>query len=815
MYIFKIHRLNIFLFMLMFSFISFTGAAQAIVKGKVLDSANTPAPFISVALINANDSTLIKGNITNDKGEYEFETEKTGKYLIKAVSVGYSNSYSLVFEIDSLKKSVVVPDLILKPGAVNLNEVSITAIKPAVEFKDGMIVMNVEDSPLAAGNTVFDLLRRLPGVYVDNQNNISLNGKSGVRILIDGRLQRLSGQQLASMLMSMSAETVSKMEVMANPPVKYDAEGTGGLINIVTRKVKITGFSGNVAGGISKGYAYRGGIDASINYKGKKFTLYSNLGFGDRTFYAKYTFDKIVTLNNNQTYLNEIGETTDLQNYLTGKLGMDFYPNKKTTLGFMVNAGLNNTPHTDRGTNAVSGYNDVGFDHYKFDMNENNKWILPTYNVYAERKLDTLGGTLSFSADYIDYSQIRNILSENIFLNNINNEILPRNVFKAHHNSKVKVFAPKIDFKKNIGKTISVEAGAKAGFTENTNDYTFARQNDTIGLFVQDTTVSNKYLYDEIILAGYLNFKKEFKNGSFQIGGRGENTDVNAINKTSNFKLVRHYFRFFPNVSLSYSKNKDHSFQLSLSSRIQRPNYPDLNPYKSYQDNYSSTIGNPKLLPQGLYNLNLNYSFKNTIYNTLSYAYFVTPVIYLDLQNDTTKETVSQAKNFTGNNYYYGYSLFIQKQLKQWWNFSFNGTAYYAHFEGTINGNHFERATTTYNLWLTNDFVLPKKFKIQAIAVYNAPSIFGINYNGYHWRLDIGVRKSFLKDKLIVNLNFADIFYTDVNRSLSKFQHQNTYFVSRNDTQRLQLNVNYKFGKIKVQKRELDGEESNRLNKGK
>jgi hypothetical protein len=814
MYICSMYRLNIFLFMLMFSLISFTGAAQIMVKGKVVDSTNTAAPFISVALINAKDSSLLKGNISNDKGEYEFENIKKGNYLIKAVSVGYINSYSNFFSIDSLAKTVSIPDLKLNSNGIDLKEISITAIKPAVEFKDGMIIMNVENSPLAAGNTVFDLLRRLPGVYIDNQNNISLNGRSGVRVLIDGRLQRLTGQQLASMLMSMSAETVSKMEVMSNPPVKYDAEGTGGLINIITNKVKVVGFSGNISGGISKGYAYRGGLDGSLNYKGKKFTFYSSMGFGDRTFYNKYTFDKIVTFNNNKTYLNEIGATTDLQNYLNGKIGLDLYPNKKTTIGFLINGGINNTPHTDRGINSVSGYNDVGFDHYKFDMNENNKWTLPTYNVYAERKLDTTGGTLSFSADYIDYKQVRNILSENVFLDNTNSEVLPANVFKARHNSTVKVFAPKLDLKKNIGKIGSFEAGVKAGFTENTNDYTFARQNTSTKLFDVDTNVSNKYLYDEVILAGYLNFKREFKYGSFQIGGRGENTEVNAINKTNGFKLTRNYFRFFPNLSLSLSKNRNHTFQLSLSSRIQRPNYPDLNPYKSYQDYYSSTIGNPNLLPQGLYIGNVNYSFKNSIYNTLSYAHFVTPVIYYDLQNDTTKETVSQATNFTGNNYYYGYQLYIQKQIKQWWNLSFNGTAYYTHFEGTIKGNHFERATTTFNLWLNNDLILPKKFKIQIVGSYNAPSIFGINFNGERWRLDIGIKKNLFKDKLSLGVNFADIFYTDINRSRSQFQNQNTYFVSRNDTQRLQFNLNYKFGKIRVQKRDNEVEEGGRLKKG-
>jgi hypothetical protein len=215
-----------------------------------------------------------------------------------------------------------------------------------------------------------------------------------------------------------------------------------------------------------------------------------------------------------------------------------------------------------------------------------------------------------------------------------------------------------------------------------------------------------------------------------------------------------------------------------------------------------------------MYQANFNYAIKNTFYNSLTFAYFDKPVIFLDLQNDTTKETVSQAKNFTGRNYFYGYTLYIQKQIKQWWNLSFNSQILSTHFESTINGVSFNRDNVVCNFFVNNDFVLPKKFKIQVVGSYNGANIFGINYNKARYRLDIGFRKNLFKDKLSLTLNFADIFYSDVNRSISKFNTQNTYFVSRSDTRRIQFNVNYKFGKVKVQKRDVEIEGSDRL-KGK
>lgn len=805
-----IPRISMYLFI--FGILSGIDARAQVIRGKIADSTQAPIPFVPVAILNSADSSLVKGSASNEKGEYSFERVKKGNYLIKAISPLYDDAYSQPFLFDSISDPEI-PLIILRSKSVNLNEVSVIAVKPLVEFKEGMIVLNVEDSPLAAGNTAFDLLKRLPGIYVDAQNNIILNGKGGVKILLDGRIQRLNSQQIAALLMSMSADNISKMEVMTNPPVKYDAEGIGGMINIVTKKVKIVGFSGSIAGGISKGYTYRGGVDGSVNYKGKRFSAYSTLSWGDRPIYQDYIFDKTVTLNGNTTYLHEPGAMTDLQNYVSGKIGADFNLGKKTTAGFIASSGYNNNPHTDSGINVVSGYNDVGFSYYKYDMNENNKWIYPNYNVYLEQKLDTLGSTLNISADYVDYSQKRNIYSENLFKDDQGLEVLPRNVYKASHDSKVKVLAPKIDLKKNFRKAFSIEAGFKSNFTESTNNYTFSRM-DTTGNLVKDTSVSNFYLYDETILAGYLNFKKEFKHSSLQLGARGENTAVDAINKTSNSRLIRNYFKLFPNVSFSYHKNPDHSFQLSFSSRIMRPNYTDLNPYRSYQDNYSSTIGNPNLLPQMMYQANFNYSIRNTFYNTLTYSYFDKPVIFLDLQNDTTKETVSQAKNFTGNNYYYGYMLYIQKQIKQWWNLSFNGQVFLNHFESEINGISFKRESIVYNFFFNNDIALPKNFKIQIMANYNGPNIFGINYNQPKWRLDIGFRKSLFKEKVNVVLNFADIFFTDVNRSWSRFNTQNTYFMNRSDTRRVQLNVSYKFGKVRVQKRDVMIEGSDRL-KGK
>lgn len=774
---------------------------QASLKGRVLDTASSPVSFASVGLLKANDSLLIKGSISTEQGEILFENIRPGDYLIKIIAVGYDETYSPVLHLDSAGV-LQLPDIAMRSKGVVLDEVSVTAIKRTVEFKDGMIIMNVENSPLASGNTALDLLKRLPGVYVDNQNTVFLNGKAGVRIMIDGKIQRLPQQQLTAVLNGMTAESITKIEVMNNPPAKYDAEGTGGMINIVTKKVKLIGVSGNISAGGSHGIANRGATDGSLNYKGRKFTFFSNAGYGNRIFYSNYVFDKTVPFNGNVTYLKELGEQINYQQVFYYKAGMDFYLSEKTTVGFFINGEPASTPFTDIGNNKISGYNGLGYDHTPYNVKVTDNWSNPGYNVNAEHRFDTLGTQLNFSADYSNYKGARVALSQNPFLDANNNEVLPANVYRNSTLTNIRIFTQKLDFVKNMTKSIFMETGLKATFTDSRNDYTFERKNDSTGVFQNDTNYSNKYVYHENILAAYLNFKKQFKKASLQLGGRGENTIVDAHNTTSGFKLTRNYFYFFPNLTFDYPRSDLHDFQVSLTRRIDRPGYKDLNPFKSYQDNYSSTMGNPYLLPQTEYNLSFTYSYKHFLYNTFTYSRYANFMLGFDFQNDSTKETTSTSRNINGSNYV-SYNLFLQKKISKWWNFTASGSVFYQDYQGTIVGTNINRSAFAYNAFVSNDILLPKNFKMQIAFSYVSPSVYGINYINQRWSLDIGMKKTLLKDKLTISFSVFDIFYKNVFSMHAKFQNMDYIFIAPNDTRRAWLNISYKFGKIKVQKRQV------------
>lgn len=787
-----------------------TLSAQSELKGVSQDSLKVPLPFVSISLLSANDSSLLTGVITNENGAFNFKNISSGTYLIKASCVGYAEQLTPVITYDSLK-GYDVPVIVLH-AASELKQVSVTAFKDVISFENGMVVMNVENSAFTTGNTVFNLLKQMPGVTIDNNNNITING-NGASVMIDGRLQQLSANEIYSVLNSMSAQSVSKIEVMNTPPAKYDAAGSGGMINIVTKKIKIVGSSGSVNGDISKGEKYRGGIDASFNYKGKRITLVTNLAYQDRVYNTNYVFNKTFRFNNQESHMDQIGNQVFNQHSLRYKVGADVELGKKTIVGFLVSAGPVSTPSSDVGINQVSGYNDFGFDHTPFRAHVSDNWSNPNFNITAEHTFDTVGTVLNLAADYTIFNGKRSAISENYFSNAEGDEVQPRRIFLSKHHSDIKIATQKLDFRKNMFKLVDMETGVKATFVDSRNNYTLENQNNQTGEFELDLNNSNNNLYLENILAGYINFKKQFKRISVQAGIRAENTSVHASNKELGFELTRNYLKWFPTVTIDYNRSDKHSFNFSVTRRIDRPNYKDLNPYKSYQDAYTSSLGNSDLLPQTALNFNASHTYKHKFTNSVSVKYFTNLIMNYELQNDSTRETIMTVKNITGTMYIY--NAFVQQKITSWWNGRLSGHAYIAKFIGTVNNAPIDKWVNSYFVNINNDFTLKNDFKLSVAAFYAGPNEFGIQYFKSKWGLNLELKRAFLNNKLTISLAAMDIFYKDIFAYGSKFQTQDILFTIKNDSQRLQISASYNFGKVKVEKRADIGndDEKNRLEK--
>lgn len=780
--------------------------AQSI-KGKVVDDALFPIPYASVALLQIPDSIIYKGSITDENGMYVFDKIKTGTYFLKVTTVGHKQAYISELTVDSLTQ-LTLPDLVLLVEPL-LSEVYVSAIQHIVRFENGNIIVNVENSVLAKGNTVYDLLLKLPGISISN-NTITLNGKSGVLIMLDERVQQLTDIQLTSMLKSMNAEVVEKIELLKNPPVKYEASGTGGMINIKTKKAKITGISGSVYSSYSQGIYARSMTGFTLNYKMNTFTLFSNLDYNHSIYNTIQYFDRVFTFDSATTELDGIMNYKDLEKNMILKTGADWQINKKTIVGVKVEGGPGIYIAQGNGTNTIRKDNKMGYDYLRSFTHTPDKWSSTNYNFNAEHRFDTAGTTLHFTTDYTRLTEIIAGSIENNFLNASGNLALPPITYKTNNSSLSSVFASKIDFSKNIGPTSSFDAGAKISSVRTSNKYLFQRKNNLSNVYYTDTALSNNFHYKEETMAAYANYRKVLTKISVQFGLRAEFTQQIGENTDKGFDLLKRYPNLFPNISMEYKASPTHNLQLNFNKRIDRPAFNDLNPFRWFMDQYYYFEGNPFLLPHYSYNAELTHGFKDWLTN--SFTYTRTDQIMTDytLQNDTTKVTTETKKNMKYMNYF-AYALFIGHDVTTWWNASLQGLLTYIEYSGDLNDLLFHTRGVYYNISSTHTFLTSKSTKIELNAFYKSGLNAGLAFVNPFGIVSFAFTKTFLKNKWNLSIGINDLFYTMKMGSHLNFSNQNWTYQQTTDSRRLVITINYNFGKVNTNQRE---DSSNEEEKG-
>lgn len=792
-----------------FIFNCFAIQAQKLVRGRIVDSVNVGIEFATVAILNSSDSTVVQSTLTNTVGDFTLTGLLPGNYLQKVFMVGYKDTYT---HINLEDNTTVLPDVTLRNSGVNLNEITVSTLKKLIEFKNGNVTVNIEDSPLAHGNSAFDLLSRLPGVTVDENNTISIQGKSGVKILIDGRIQELSGKQLINLLKSMKASNIEKIEVLKNPPLKYDAEGTGGLINIRTKKVKLLGFSGSVNYNYSQGFYDNQYIDLSLNYRGEKIVFYSTIAVGKESTFHDHRFYKKVITDTETTVLDQRMANIDGGSVFSGRIGLDWLINSKNTIGFKINSDFGIGFEKNIGNNYISN-NDLGFTKLRFNSYTKNPWDYSNININAEHLFDTLGTKLIFSSDYSPNYDLYSGTFDNWFLDSDEQETIPPLFYLTSNVIKNDILSSKLDFIKKTQNGLTMETGIKATATVMRSSYDLHTKDNYTGELFLDTTYTNAFTYNEQILAGYASFTKEWESFSLNGGLRAENTKIVAETKSNGLQYKRNYFNLFPAINLEYSRNEDHNFQLSYNRRIDRPNYNSFNPFRNRTSVFMSNKGNPNLLPEYANSFELTHTFKGVLSNSFSYSLVDHFLIDLTLQNDSSKETTAYVDNLKQANKY-GYSIFYNQPLKKWWTITFNGSASYLTTKGTLLGQDYSSEGYFYMASLTNEFMI-KSTKLAINGKYIGPRFNGIWMNGPRWGVSLGASKSFFKEKLNVAIGVTDIFFTMVGSNRIKVQNQDWSIVATNDSRRFEVSLNYNFGKIKVREREVNSneEEKGRLGK--
>ncbi len=780
------------------------------ITGSVSDESGKPLDYATISLLRAKDSSLVKTSVSDPAGLYSFENVPAGNYHISALMMGYKKSFSKPFLIDETNKQIDLPKQTLSPESKSLSEVNVVGQKPFIERKMDKLIVNVENSSLAAGSTALEVLEKAPGITIDKDDNISMKGKQGVLIMLDGKQTYMSSADVANMLRNMQSDQIETIELITSPSARYDAAGTSGIINIKTKKNKSMGLNGTLTAGAGYGETskYNGGT--TLNYRKNKINAFGNYNFSNNGRINNLNLNRAVNYLDTVTSFNQLNDWDNRRYSNSFKGGMDYFINKNHTIGVLINGYANR--NDERSTSYTSRKNNFNQSEIINVLGNNTeKYSNVAYNFNYKGTLDSLGKEISMDLDYSDYSGNHDEIRANSYTRF---NLSPRNNLdvKNYAPSKINVKSVKLDYTHPLNKTSKLELGLKSSIVKTDNDLLLAKLVGNV--FVADPEYTNRFLYDENIYAGYVNFSKEIKNTGIQLGLRTEHTESKGNSITKNEVVDRSYLEFFPSVSLSQKLGKDHQLGLSYSRRIDRPGYDDLNPFVNFLDEYTYQKGNPFLNPQFTNGLDLSHTYKGGITTTINYSHTKDVMTFVTEQDDATQRTYATQRNLDEQQII-GLTIYAPVPVAKWWNINNNLQVFNMSFksksaDGDLNSG---QTAVTYNM--DHTFTINKSFTAEASVQYQSPMQYGIFKIESQMVFNAGLRKSFMKNKANLRLSMNDVFNTRKQRLSTNYQNMNLNFVEKGESQIARLTLSYRFGKneVKAARRRSTGleEETNRM----
>lgn len=587
---------------------------NGVIKGSLMDENNASLPFASVFLKTISDSVSYKTVASDDNGNFVFSSLKEGDYILEVKMIGFETLFKDNLKISSQNHNLNLGILQLKPIAKSLNTVSITAQVPFIERRADKIIVNLNNG-IYAGATIMEVMDRLPGVQVSLNDQITLNGR-GVQIYIDGKLTPLSAEALSSLLKGMSAENIQKIELIANPSSKYDAAGGGGIINIVRKRNHKEGVSGNVYGGAGKGKYGKQNAGLNLNFKDESYNLLLNTNHS----FNKYFLDNSLVsdfynpdLSLNHQSVAQINSIRRIRTFAPN-IGLDFYLSKKTTLSVSVVESIESF-HKDA-TSFTGDFNAEG------TKTESSGFLnlvkMKTNNfssgVHLLHQADTLGREYTLDFDYFRYGNHIDQNNTNNLYNAVGNVSgITKNLFDQDRDFNA--YSVKADYVHPLKGGGRLEAGWKSSYVISNNSNQLFDNTETLNLSSID-----QFRYTENINALYINYNKEYKKFSYQLGLRAENSLGKGTQLQTGERFNKNYFKLFPSAFLDYKFNENHGLNMTFNKRIERPTYENLNPLIRIINANNYVQGNPELEPLIAYNSSASYSYKNALFIGFHYT---------------------------------------------------------------------------------------------------------------------------------------------------------------------------------------------------
>jgi hypothetical protein len=772
--------------------------ALAQITGRVTDNTGKPLAGATVSLLQASDSLLIKQAASGADGSFQVASPKNGRYLISVRSTGFKIFYSLTFSVDSLSAPAPLAVQLQAEKAATLDGVVVSTKKPMIERKADKTIVNVDAFISNAGSNALEVLEKSPGVQVDNNDVISLKGKSGVTIYIDDRPSYLSGAELAAYLKSLPASTLDKIEIMTTPPAKYDAAGNAGIINIKTKKNKLKGYSGNLSSSYRQGKYGDSRNTFSFNYRNNKINLFSNSSFsGGNNFNDLDISRKYVDGSGNLT--SGFAQNSYIKrwyNSLNVKLGADYALSKKVNLGIVLNTALRPSTEKRKNKGIFSDAQSIPDSVILADNYEKEKFTNSSINLNFLYKPDSIGNELSMDADYIRYKTTTNQLFKNSSYDDAASLKTKDDLIGALP-SYIDIYSFKADYVHPFSKASKLETGIKTSYitTNNIASYLTVLNNITAA----DYDKSNHFIYTENINAAYANYSTEIKRLSVQLGLRAENTISkghqlgNALKPDSSFK--KNYTNLFPTAFLSYKADSagNNMLTFSYSKRIDRPYYADLNPFISPLDKFTYYAGNPFLKPQFTQHFELGYACKSAVSISLFYDHIKDEMDEtIELNGNTF---ISRTGNI-GKKDAAGISVDATIKPVKWWTILPNALYLYQHTRSQIYTEQVNTKAGFYILSAINQLNFTKGWSMEVTGRYRSVIVDGQFRSTAYWQMNLGAQKKIMKDRASIKMNIQDVFRTRVNAGyINSLKGGSGYYHNLNDSRAVVLAFTYRFNK--------------------
>ncbi|MFD0977639.1 TonB-dependent receptor domain-containing protein [Salinimicrobium gaetbulicola] len=724
-------------------------------SGSLIDQKEETIPFATVAVMKLPDSTVVTGTTTEMDGSFIMEAPEKGEFLLRFSAIGFESTFTEPFNVGGKDFRRNFGVITMNEEVTMLNEVMVQAWKPRIEMEAGKMVVKIEGTAMAAGSTAFEVVSKSPGVSADQNGNLLLNGKSGAKVMINGRLTYLSADQLKTLLESMPAENIKNIELIHNPSAKYDAEGSSGIINIELRDGVALGFNGSVYGGMEFNRENWYNAGTNLNYNVGRWNTFFSADISKRGFTRKNEITRVYTYDFDYDYFHQTGDQLETKWVPTFQAGADYKINEDHSIGFRANYSFYNEDGKWDTETELGDFGSGDLQTISARNRSNEDYSNGRLNVHYEGKLDTVGTTISANLDYVQLSKdLDSRFTNNYYF--VPEDRSDREDLFNRSISDYEIFAAQADLTLPLNQRSSLSMGVKGSKVVSESDLKFYLGQNESGQL--DDTRSNAFTYEEEIYAAYASYSNKLSDTwDLQLGLRAEKTVGKGISPTMGEINEKDYLDFFPNVQLSQKVSKNYQIQYSYSKRINRPNYSTLNPFLFYLDPYTYIVGNPDLDAEITSSFGISQSFFKKYILMLNYsktngATAEYPQTDLETgQAILTTANMDQRESFSA-------TLLVPVKLASFWNVEntivFNQTNFDIPYEEGL----IENDNLFYSFQSNNRIKLPWDVNMELNANYMGPVASGVYSIGERWFLDAGLKKTFLNDRLDVTLKATDIF---------------------------------------------------------